>query len=202
MSKLLDTLEKIRKNEDVTYPTKKKGSLSTGDTSRKTNIKFVAVMAFVIIALSIYGGLPYITQHIIKIGKRPHTQTKTAKSPIKKRIEPTPHHIKKARKPPIVTSKQAKEFAHFNKLALQHIHNNQPWKGVYYFQKANIAEPKRIEPLINMAVTYAELGYYTKAIELFEKAYGINPHSPPLLKNLNILKQANLLKSNILPSGF
>ena len=58
-------------------------------------------------------------------------------------------------------------------------------------------EPKRIEPLVNMAVTYAELGFYAKAIKLFEEAYRIDPHFPPLLKNLKILNQANLLKNGV-----
>ncbi len=203
MSKLLDTLEKISKNEDAPRQSGGKAALSTDDVFRKTNIKSVTVMAFIIIALSIYGVRPYLTKYIGEITRKTSPAgIKIGKTPQKQKIKAVLSTAPKTRKPRIIENKNTEDFVHFNQLAIQYIHNHQPWKGIYYFQKANTAAPKRIEPLVNVAVVYAELGYYPKAIELFEKAYSINPDFPPLLKNLKILYQANLLKGSMLSRKF
>ncbi len=176
-----------------------KAALSTEDTSRKTSIKSVTVMGFIIIALSIYGARPYITEYISKIN--PNTSSheiKTVRIPQKQKIKAALRIVPKDQKPQIIENKNSEDFVRFNQLAIQYIHNHQPWKGLYYFQKANAAAPKRIEPLVNVAVVYAELGYYPKAVKLFEKAYSLNPDFPPLLKNLKILYQAKLLTGSML----
>ncbi len=203
MSKLLDTLEKISKNEDVSRQPGGKTGSSTGDTSRKTSIKSVTVMAFIIIALSIYGAQPYITKYINKINaKNSPRRIKTVKAPQKQKVKVVPYNTPKSRKTRITANKNTESFVRFNQLAIQYIHKNQPWKGIYYFQKARAVAPNRIEPLVNAAVVYAELGYYPKAVKFFEKAYRINPDFPPLRENLKILSRANLLKGSPLSQKF
>ncbi len=203
MSKLLDTLEKISKNEDVSRQPGGKTGSSTGDTSRKTSIKSVTVMAFIIIALSIYGAQPYITKYINKINaKNSPRRIKAVKAPQKQKVKVVPYNTPKSRKTRITANKNTESFVRFNQLAIRYIHKNQPWKGIYYFQKARAVAPNRIEPLVNAAVVYAELGYYPKAVKFFEKAYRINPDFPPLRENLKILSRANLLKGSPLSQKF
>ncbi len=209
MSKLLDTLEKISKNEDVSRQSGEKSASSSGDASRETNLKSVTIMAFIIVALSSYGAWPYLAKYINKIDAKssPHG-IKVVKAPPKQKkqkqqkVKVVSRTTSKGRKTRTTADKNTEEFVRFNQLAIQYIHKNQPWQGIYYFQKAKAAAPNRIEPLINAAVVYAELGYYPKAVKLFEEAYKINPDFPPLRKNLRILYQANLLKGSLLSQEF
>ncbi|MFW8600225.1 tetratricopeptide repeat protein [Desulfobacterota bacterium M19] len=206
MSKLLDTLEKISKNEEVSRQSGGGDALSTGDASRRTSVKSVTVMAFIIIVLSIYGGWPYLTEHLDKINPKNSSHgIKIVRTPQKRQLKVGLHTVSKTiqvRKRQILVNKNTEAFVRFNQLAIQYIHKNQPWKGIYYFQKAVAAAPNRIEPLVNVAVVYTELGYYPKALKLFEKAYRINPDFPPLLKNLKILYRADLLKDSLLYKKF
>ncbi len=206
MSKLLDTLEKISENEEVSRQSGEENALSTADPSRKTSLKSVTVMAFIITALSIYGAWPYLTKHINKINaKSSSLRIKIVRAPQKQKLKVALRTASKntqVRKTRIPVNKNTETFVRFNQLAIQYIHKNQPWKGIYYFQKAAAAAPNRIEPLINVAVVYAELGYYPKAVKLFEKVYRINPDFPPLRKNLKILYQADLLKGSLLYKKF
>ena len=212
MSKLLDTLEKISKNEEVSRQPVGGGASSNDDTSRKTSARSVTVMAFIIIVLSVYGTWPYITKYINRFNAKnaknaknsPH-EVSVVNAPQKQKVKLVSHttsEIRKTRKTQKTVNKNITVFVRFNQLAVQYVHRNQPWKGIYYFQKAKAAVPSRIEPLINLAVVYAELGYYPKAVKLFEKAYSINPDFPPLRKNLKILYRANLLKGSLLAQKF
>ena len=65
MSKLLDTLEKIRKNEEQSFSTEGERSFSPAEPAQKNNSKVVMiVVVFAIIAISVYATLPYTTQYI------------------------------------------------------------------------------------------------------------------------------------------
>ncbi|HFQ82037.1 MAG TPA: tetratricopeptide repeat protein [Desulfobacterales bacterium] len=215
MSKLLDTLEKISKNEDVSRQPGGGRASSNEDTSRKTSARSVTVMAFIIIVLSVYGTWPYITKYINRFNAKntknaPH-EVSVVNAPQKQKVKLVSHttseiretrKTRETRETQKTVNKNITVFVRFNQLAVQYVHRNQPWKGIYYFQKAKAAVPSRIEPLINLAVVYAELGYYPKAVKLFEKAYSINPDFPPLRKNLKILYRANLLKGSLLAQKF
>ncbi|HIJ91728.1 MAG: hypothetical protein OEV91_06680 [Desulfobulbaceae bacterium] len=85
-----------------------------------------------------------------------------------------------------------------NALGAEYVDKDQHWRGIYFLQKASAMAPGRMEPLINLAVAYAELGLYRKANDYFAEAVKIDPAYGPLLANLRIFSRAGLLDEKIL----
>jgi len=74
-----------------------------------------------------------------------------------------------------------------NNRGIELIRGNDPWRALYYFDLARQADPRAVEPLINMGVTLSELSLFAPAVRIFKEAQALAPNHPELQANLNIL---------------
>ncbi len=205
MSKLFDTLEKIREHESSSQVRKDSRTYSQENTSKKPNMVLVTILLVAIIGVAIYGLVPDLTKRIKLKKRQVPAVTQVTKPSVTKSVPsssslPSRTKIIPAKTKNVTETRKQVSYADLNKIAIRNINTNQHWKGIYYLQKAIDLEPKRIEALVNVAVAFTELGLTWKAIDYFEKAHELNPNYEPLLQNLAILDRANLLESEILSS--
>ncbi|MEA2082982.1 MAG: hypothetical protein U9O82_01825, partial [Thermodesulfobacteriota bacterium] len=73
------------------------------------------------------------------------------------------------------------------------------WNGIYYLEQAKKMQPEQIEPLLNLAVAFSEMGLYTLAFNLLEQAHHLAPNHPLLRSNLDILAQAGIFNGSNKP---
>ncbi len=84
-------------------------------------------------------------------------------------------------------------FVSLVNIGVEQIRKFEYWKGLHALNEARKLDPERIEPVINMAVALAELGFYELAIHYLGEASIINPNHPRLKENLSILADAGLI---------
>lgn len=203
MSRLYNTLEKIRVGEPGGFP-KKKSAPATGidptaDKSRKRRLVLLGASAILGLALAVFfagpkhrDAKPPVTADAVATDAA--APARTADKP----AEPAPQAVasKTAPLPPpvsLVTSLSGTGdlYQQLNDTGLALIQENQHWRGIYYLEQARKQQPERPEALINMAVALAELGLRAPAKRLFSEAHALAPNHPLLRQNLDLLGQAD-----------
>ncbi len=176
MSKLFETLEKIREREALPQTSLR----SPGNTghSRRERIRFF-LLAVVTFALVIAVFLTY--------GSRtsPGRNTTSSSSPAAPAIAPSGHRPE--------ATKADNDPVSLNFRGCRLVEERKYWPAIILFQKAAELVPRRPEPLINMAVALSELGLFGPAAEKLNLAAAISPRHPALLRNLEILEQHGII---------
>ena len=208
MSRLYNTLEKIRIGEPGGFP-KKKAAPATGfdpnaAKSRKRLLVLLGTAAMLGLTLAVFfagskhkDAKPPVTAKTVTappVATDAAVPTGTADKP----AEPVPQAValKTAPSPPpvsLTTSPSTTDdlYQQLNDTGLALIQENQHWRGIYYLEQARKQQPERPEALINMAVALAELGLRAPAKRLFSEAHALAPNHPLLRKNLDLLGQTD-----------
>lgn len=195
MSKLFDTLEKIRENEgSAAPPPVGAGGPSQGPV--KARPWLVVVLGVGIVAIGAYAVLSRsVPQQSASVARQEKVLPSVAAPPVAK-SGPVPPVVSPSLAP-AVDGVGAGGLAPLNALGTACVERNQHWRGIYYLRQAHAMAPERLEPLVNLAVAYAELGLYRQANAYLVKAVAIDPGSEPLQANLRILHRANLLEQEL-----
>ncbi|HCC54774.1 MAG TPA: hypothetical protein DEQ20_07615 [Desulfobulbaceae bacterium] len=83
-------------------------------------------------------------------------------------------------------------MAELNNRGIELVASNDLWRGLYYFDQARLADPRAVEPLINMGVTLSELGLFAPAVRIFKQVRALAPNHPDLLYNIESLASRGL----------
>ena len=210
MSRLYNTLEKIRTGEPGAFSAKKsapaKGFGQNADTGRKRWIFLLGASALLALALIVFFAGPKR-----KEAKAPVTADAVATDAAAP--APRPDHPADSasqtdvspKAPPVSLAASspgtaADLYQQLNDTGLALIQENQHWRGIYFFEQARKQQPERPEPLINMAVALAELGLRAPAKRLFSEAHALAPNHPLLRQNLDLLEQADFFDPQWLSS--
>ena len=216
MSRLYNTLEKIRTGEPGGFSTKKsvfaKGIGQIAEKSKKRRFVLLGVSAVLGLALAAFFAgpkhktpkTPVVAETVspaITVPAVATDATAPAQTP-NNFAEPAPQNAPAPPPGSLVTplTNTGDLYQQLNDTGLALIQNNQPWRGIYYLDQAHKQQPEKPEALINMAVALAELGLRAPAKRLFSEAHALAPNHPLLRKNLDILVQADFFDSQWLSS--
>lgn len=72
-----------------------------------------------------------------------------------------------------------------NNLGVKSVREKDPWRALYYFERAAKLDSKAAAPLINMSITLSELGLSAPATRIFQEAQTLAPEHPVLRNNSN-----------------
>lgn len=215
MSKLYNTLEKIRTGEQGVFSKKKsasaKGLGSNADKSGKRRIILLGSAGVLVLALVVFL---VVSQR--KDAKPPATGDAVTTDPVAQPGttdqfaspgSPTVESPTLAPPPPASPSASLAGTAddlyqQLNDTGIELVEKNQHWQGISFFEQARRHQPERVEALINMAVAAAELGLRAPAKRLFSEAHALAPNHPLLRKNLDLLGQANFFDDQWVASLF
>ena len=192
MSKLFDTLEKIRENEGTAQATGP-GAGGPAPAPARSRRWLVVVLGVGIVATALYGILSRSMPPRPQVSARQEKALPAVAVPPVAKSGAVATAVGPSQATPPATGAGADDLARLNDLGAASVDRNQHWRGIYFFQQANAIAPGRLEPLVNLAVAYAELGLYRQANAYLIKAVAIDPQSKPLQDNLKILHRANLL---------
>lgn len=204
MSKLYNTLEKIRTGEQGGFPERKSAPATRiglhADTGKKRLIILLGASVFLALGLVVFFSG---SKH--KETKPPATAvTATAVTPARipdTPAVPAPKADDSPQPPPAPPVSPATApsatgnelYRQLNDTGVALIQKNQHWQGIYYLEQARKQQPERAEALINMAVALAELGLRAPAKRVFSEAHALAPNNPLLRTNLELLEQADFL---------
>ncbi|MBA3004811.1 MAG: hypothetical protein FP813_13345 [Desulfurivibrio sp.] len=215
MSKLYNTLEKIRTGEQGVFSKKKsasaKGFGPNADKAGKRRIILLCTAGMVVLALVVFLVFPQR-----KDAKPPITgETVTADvvAPAGTSSQPAapdslddnPQKMATGPNASLTASPTGTDsdiYQQLNDKGLALIDENQHWRGIYFLELAHKQQPERVEALINLAVAAAELGLRAPAKRLFIQAHALAPHHPLLRKNLDLLGQAEFFDDQWVASLF
>jgi len=167
VSKLFETLEKIRENEVPAGRAKTQARAMVKDPGNRR----VLILAGVLIILFLMVLWSYL-------GRRATHKTKPGPSA-------TTVHSSASLSP----AGEPGDPSDLNNLACRLVTKQDYWPAILLLEKANRLTPKRPEPLINIAVALSELGLYGPAAEYLNRARVIAPANQALMKNLAILQE-------------
>ncbi|MCG2740793.1 MAG: tetratricopeptide repeat protein [Syntrophaceae bacterium] len=216
MSRLYNTLEKIRIGEQGVSPPKKPAPAAeislTASKSRRLRFVLLGLSCMLGLALLLFfagpkrkdakpdaslnaaatnAAAPVLTPGQL-VAQAPSRPDVSARMPAE---VPVP-------RAPSATSTGSGLYLQLNNKGTALVHENQHWQGIYYFEQARKQQPERPEALINMAVALAELGLRAPAKRLFTEAYGLAPNHPLLRKNLDLLGQMDFFDDQWVASLF
>lgn len=215
MSKLYNTLEKIRTGEQVVFSKKKsasaKGFGPNADKAGKWRIILLCTAGMVVLALVVFLVFPQR-----KDAKPPitgETVTADAVAPAGTSSQPAapdslddnPQKMATGPNASLTASPTGTDsdiYRQLNDTGIDLVEKNQHWQGIYFFEQARKHQPERVEALINLAVAAAELGLRAPAKRLFIQAHALAPNHPLLRKNLDLLGQANFFDDQWVASLF
>ncbi|MFA7382155.1 MAG: hypothetical protein WC001_01755 [Desulfurivibrionaceae bacterium] len=198
MSRLYNTLEKIRATEHGAAPGQKSApATGTGQPAGKRGMRlfvFLGTSLALLLALLIFFSGPKRKNSVRQPEKTAGvTSSAVAPAPTTGQAPgPAPNSQAPAGRPPSVVASPG-NYQQLNDTGLALIKDNQPWRGLYQLDKARRQQPERPEALINMAVTLAEMGLSAPAKRLFHEAHALAPNHPMLRKNLDLLARNDLL---------
>lgn len=199
VSKLYNTLEKIRTGEQGGFHAKKSApAKGFGQNVSVSRMRLVVLLgAFAMLALVVFFAWP---KH--KDTKAPVTANAVAPRPAPGRPADSAPLAGATTTPPPASpaGNNANLYQQLNDKGIALIQGNQYWRGMYYLEQAHKQQPERPEALINMAVALAELGLRAPAKRLFSQAHALAPNHPQLRKNLELLEQAGFLEPQWLSS--
>lgn len=195
MSKLYNTLEKIRASEQKAAiggnPGAPRGT-SGNNALPAGSWRIVILSVSVALAIAMFLFFP-------GTGQKKSPSPKTGPEGISSEIA-APATSGQAMPPAAAPSAAAQpgpihggSYQQLNDAGLALIRDNQPWRGIYLLEQARKQQPERPEALINMAVTLAEMGLFTPAKRLLREAHALTPNHPLLRKNLELLARTGLI---------
>jgi len=216
VSRLYNTLEKIRIGEQGIFPQKKPAPAAetslTASKSRRLRLVLLGLSCVLTLALLLFFAGPQ------RKGAKPdaglNAAATDAAAPALTPGQPVeqapPRSDVSARMPaappgspaPQMTSTDNTLYLQLNDKGIALVQENQHWQGIYCFEQARNQQPERPEALINMAVALAELGLRAPAKRLFTEAHGLAPNHPLLRKNLDLLGQADFFDDQWVASLF
>ncbi|HEX9716237.1 MAG TPA: tetratricopeptide repeat protein [Desulfurivibrionaceae bacterium] len=199
MSRLYNTLEKIRTGEPGAFSQKKsapaKGMGQQADPSKRRRIILLGASALLALALIVFfsgpkrkDANPPLTTDAVTPARMPDHPT----APAPQLLPPVP-----SASSPMAPGDLYRQL---NDTGVALIQENQHWRGIYYLEQARKQQPERPEALINMAVALAELGLRAPAKRLFSEAHALAPNHPLLRQNLDLLGQADFFNGQWLSS--
>ena len=195
VSRLYNTLEKIRTGEQGGFPQKKsapaKGIGRQTDPRKRRRIILLGASALLALALIVFFSGP----------NKPPLFTNTV-APA--RIPDHPTEPAPQASPPVPLTEPSPAtgdlYRQLNDTGIALVQENQHWRGIYHLEQARKQQPERPETLINMAVALAELGLRAPAKRLFSEAHALAPNHPLLRQNLDLLGQADFFNGHWLSS--
>ena len=199
MSRLYNTLEKIRTGEPSGFPKKKsapdKGIGQQADPGKGRRIALLGASALLALALIVFFSGPK------RKGAKPPL-TADAVAPAQTPAQPAAPASQLPPPVPLTASPLATGdlYQQLNATGIALLQENQHWRGIYFLEQARKQQPKRPEALINMAVALAELGLRAPAKRLFSEAHALAPNHPLLRQNLDLLGQADFFDGQWLSS--
>lgn len=216
MSRLYNTLEKIRIGEQGVFPQKKPapaaGASPTASKSRILRLVLLGLFCMLTLALLLFIAGPKRKDAKPDTGLNAAATDAAAPAltPGQPVEQPPPRPEVSARMPtevpvssaPSATTTGSGPYLQLNDKGIALIQENQHWPGIYYLEQARKQQPERPEALINMAVALAELGLRAPAKRLFTEAHGLVPNHPLLRKNLDLLGQMGFFDDQWVASLF
>lgn len=215
MSKLYNTLEKIRTGEQGVFSNSKSASAKgLGSNAKKSGKRRIILLGSAGVLVLVLVVFLVFSQR--KDAKPPATgETRTADSvtqpgttdqfasPVSRTddsqiLAPTSPASPTA----FLTGTADDLYRQLNDTGIDLVEKNQHWQGIYFFEQARKHQPERVEALINMAVAAAELGLRAPAKRLFIQAHALAPNHPLLRKNLDLLGQADFFDDQWVASLF
>ncbi len=203
MSKLFNTLEKIRHHETSSEPTRRatvRKPAATGKSGppRFLSILLVAMLAVVVLYTALLSTkinlAPFdaaVRQVLTSLHLLPGPEATRTASPAASTSPGTPPQGGNA------PASAAEEAARQSAAGIAFFRNNDHWRSIYHFDRAHQLNPRAVEPLINMAVALSELGLYGPANRIFREAHALAPDDPALRRNLAILAEAGRLDDTL-----
>lgn len=208
MSRLYNTLEKIRIGEQGIFPKKNpapaEGTRLTAGKSRRLRLVLLGLSCVLTLALLLFfagpkrkdakpdAGLNAAATVAAAPALTPSQPEVSARMPAEVPVSPAPSS----------TTTGSGPYLQLNDKGIALIQENQHWQGIYYFEQARKQQPERPEALINMAVALAELGLRAPAKRLFTEAHGLAPNHLLLRKNLDLLGQMGFFDDQWVASLF
>lgn len=201
MSKLYNTLEKIRRNESGP-PAAAEREIKPGATGQDSPIRIKPLP--VIVSLLVLGVVTAATlfyfdgmpgQQLRQMAKTT-TPTPIPTLPAQPSQPPLPGKKLSSGPPVELPYETVAQAAPLNEVGVRHIEEQDYWKGIYYLQRASKLEPADPAPLINMAVGLAELGLIAPAKRLFAEAFRLAPDNAGLQENIALMKRLELAEAN------
>lgn len=216
MSRLYNTLEKIRIGEQGIFPRKKpapaEGASLTASKSKRLRLVLLGLSCVLFLALLLFFAGPKRKDAKPDVGlSAAATDAAAPALPPGQTVEQAPSRPEvSARMPaevevspaPSATTTGSGLYLQLNDKGISLVQENQHWQGIYYFEQARKQQPERPEALINMAVALAELGLRAPAKRLFTEAHGLAPNHPLLRKNLDLLGQMGFFDDQWVASLF
>ncbi len=198
MSKLFDTLEKINRNEvapDLEHP----GDREISSSKRKWPLY---LLGLVLSGTFLFWGINFIhfqQQETITTNHKNLNLLKEDKTPNPAQVTELETARLKAESAgnipsPIGDKHEMGRMIALNNKGVALVADDQHWQGIYFFEKARKLQPRRIEPLINLAVALTELHLYGPARRYFDEAVKLDSNNPLLHKNMDIAAGLGLLK--------
>jgi len=215
VSKLYNTLEKIRTGEQGVFSNSKsplaKGLGSNAKKSGNRRIILLGsagVLVLVLVVFLVFSQRkdvkPPATSEIrtadsvAQPGATDQFASPVSRTDDSQKLAPTSPALPTAS----LTGTADDLYRQLNDTGIELVEKNQHWRGIYFFEQARKHQPERVEALINMAVTVAELGLHAPAKRLFSEAHALAPNHPLLRKNLDLLGQADFFDDQWVASLF
>jgi tetratricopeptide (TPR) repeat protein len=194
VSKLFNTLEQIRRNEDIAVAGP--ATLSSAKPKFHWRKGQGAGVIILILGLIVLGYLLAPRSTSLKpegmltrqdIGSTVNNrQTETiAEAGNTQPADPAP--------PPTIEAGTEQEFIALVNRGTEYIEKGNYWQALYILDKAQQMQPQRLEPLLNAVVALVDLGLYELAVDYLDRAEGINPNDPLIKENRIILTRAGIL---------
>lgn len=199
VSKLYNTLEKIRTGEQGGFSEKKSApAKGVGQNASTSRVRLIVLLgAFAMLALVVFLTWPKHKNTKTPVTANTVAPMQSAGHPVGSAPlagSPTPPP------PASPAGNGASLYQQLNDRGIALIQENQYWRGMYYLEQARKQQPERPEALINMAVALAELGLRAPAKRFFSQAHALAPNHPQLRKNLELLGQAGFFDPQWLSS--
>ncbi len=187
MSQLIDTLKRIRNFKPFQLAENNRTRLKKSRLGQKKyKLTVILLSAFVGIGF-LYINMPLFLDRSDKInlfqGQKSRVVQKQPASVQAASIEPV--H-------PAQYNQTEQEMIKLNNQGVLLVQKQDYWNGIYYLEQARKMQPDQVEPLLNQAVAFCEMGLYGTALNLLEQAHHLTPHHPFLRRNLAILAQADI----------
>ena len=195
MSQLIDTLKRIRNFKPFQLAENHRTRLKKSRLGQKKyKLTVILLSAFVGIGF-LYINMPLFLDRSDKIGLFQEQKSRV----VQKQPAPVTSHADRTKQAasiepvhPAQYNQTEQEMIKLNNQGVLLERKQDYWNGIYYLEQAKKMQPDQVEPLLNQAVAFCEMGLYGTALNLLEQAHHLTPHHPFLRRNLAILAQADI----------
>lgn len=199
MSKLFNTLEKIRHHESSNEPARRSPSRKSPAVVKSGPPRFLSLLLVVMLGVMVLYTVILST----RLNLTPLTAN-FRQLLITLQLLPNPDAARSARSaasninvPPQdrgpATTSAVEQAVQLSRTGAALFRSGDYWRSIYFFDRARQLDPQAPEPLIDMAAALSELGLFGPANRLLREASALNPDDPALRRNLAILAEAGRL---------